>query len=218
LMVDDAHGVGVLGRTGRGIEEHWEMPGSVDVLMGTLSKALGAVGGFVSGSKDLIYYLRFFAPSGMFTTSLPAAVCAGLLETLRLIRSEPEHRERLWSNIRYFMPALRNAGFLVPDAVSPIGTVFMGTHTLMLEFSRELFDAGIKCGNVMYPAVAKGESILRMTLNARHTMQDLQVTVDALERLGRRWGILHRSPEEIREIGARVRLRRGDDPPWGAVS
>lgn len=218
LMVDDAHGVGVLGRTGRGIEEHWEMPGTVDVLMGTLSKALGAVGGFVSGSKDLIYYLRFFAASGMFTTSLPAAVCAGLLETLRLIRSEPEHRERLWSNIRYFMPALRDAGFLVPDPVSPIGTVFMGTHTLMLEFSRELFDAGIKCGNVMYPAVAKGESILRMTLNARHTMQELQFTVDALERLGRRWGILHRSPEEIREIGARVRLRRGDDPRGVAVS
>jgi 8-amino-7-oxononanoate synthase len=205
LMIDDAHGLGVLGAGGRGIEEHWGQPGVVDVLMGTLSKALGAIGGFVSGSKDLIYYLRFYAPSGMFTTSLPAATCAGIREALRIIRTEKHHRDRLWENIHAFAPVLKEAGFIVPDAVSPIATVFMGSHRLMAEFSRDLFDAGIKCGNVMYPAVAKGESILRFTLNARHTKEELQYALDVLIRLGKKWDILHRSSEDTCEIGQRIR-------------
>lgn len=212
LMVDDAHGLGVLGATGRGIEELWGMPGSVDVLMGTLSKALGAVGGFVSGSHDLVNYLRFYASTGMFTTTLPAATCAGVHEALRVVRSEPEHRERLWANIRTFVPALRDAGFLVPDPDSPIVTVFLGMHPLMLEFSRGLFEAGIKAGNVMYPAVPRGDSILRFTVNARHTAEDLGQAVDVLTELGKRWGILHKSAEEVREIGARLRTARPSAP------
>lgn len=211
LMVDDAHGIGVLGASGRGIEEHWGQPGAVDVLMGTLSKALGAIGGFVSGSKDLIYYLRFYATSGMFTTSLPAATCAGMREALRIIRSESDHRERLWDNIRAFSPILQEAGFIVSDPVSPIATVFMGNHRLMLEFSRDLFDAGIKCGNVMFPVVARGEAILRFTLNSRHTPEDLQYTLDALIGLGKKWDILHRSSQEICEIGQRI--RHSNPPP-----
>lgn len=213
LMVDDAHGLGVLGESGRGIEEHFGMPGSVDVLMGTLSKALGGLGGFVSGSRDLINYLRFFAPSGMFTTSLPSATCAGVREALRVSREEPEHRQRLWQNIRLFAPALADAGFVVPEPVSPIATVFLGDHRLMLDFSRELFDAGIKCGNVMYPVVAKGEAILRFTLNARHTREEIENAVDVLRRLGKKWGILRRSREEICAIGARAELGRTHAAP-----
>lgn len=212
LMIDDAHGLGVLGHTGRGIEERWGMPGSVDVLMGTLSKALGAVGGFVSGTRDLVYYLRFYAAAGMFTTTLPAATCAGIREALRIVREEPQHREQLWRNIRSFVPALREAGFIVPDPESPIVTIFTGMHPLMLEFSRDLFEAGIKCGNVMFPAVPKGDSILRLTLNARHTQEDLEQTVEVLTKIGRRWGMLHRSQEEIREIGARVRIGADSGP------
>ncbi|HMI88528.1 MAG TPA: pyridoxal phosphate-dependent aminotransferase family protein [Polyangiaceae bacterium] len=215
LMIDDAHGVGVLGANGRGIEEHWGQPGAADILMGTLSKALGAIGGYVSGSKDLIYYLRFYATSGMFTTSLPAAICAGLREALQIIRNERHQRDQLWANIRAFSPALREAGFIVPDAVSPITTIFMGNHRLMLEFSRELFDAGIKCGNVMFPVVSKGEAILRFTLNARHTPQELQYALDILIRLGTKWGVLHRSPEETFEIGRRIRHINPPRAPQG---
>jgi glycine C-acetyltransferase len=204
LMLDDAHGVGVLGESGGGIEEHFGMVGAADLLMGTLSKALGALGGYVSGSRDVINYLRFFAPSGMFTTSLPAPLCAGLIEALRLIKEEPEHRQQLWSNIRYFVPALEAAGLIVPEAVSPITTVFMGDQGFMYRVSQELFDAGVKCGNVAYPAVPKGSGILRFTVNARHTREDLDYAIDALTRVGQKFGILHKSLDEIREIGRRI--------------
>ena len=201
LMIDDAHGVGVLGAHGKGIEEHFNLPGSIDVLMGTLSKALGAVGGYVTGSTELINYLRFFAPSGMFTTALPAATCAGLTEALRLITTEPEHRYRLWHNIRRFVPALRDAGFIVSNPESPIITLFVGDQGFMYRVSRELSEAGIKCGNVAYPAIAKGESILRFTLNARHTTEDLDYTVDTLIQLGKRFGMLGKTREELRDLG-----------------
>jgi 4-hydroxy-2,2'-bipyrrole-5-methanol synthase len=201
LMVDDAHGLGVLGENGAGIEEHFGMRGSVDVLMGTLSKALGAVGGYICGSRELIDYLRWFAPSGLFTTALPAPVCAGAKTALELVRSEPIHRERLREHIRTFVPALRSAGFITSDPISPIVTVFIGAQSMLWDVSRELWDAGIKCGNVMYPAVNKSECILRFTLNARHSPEDLSYAIDTLTAIGRRHGILGRTREEIQEVG-----------------
>jgi 8-amino-7-oxononanoate synthase len=203
LMIDDAHGVGVIGPTGGGIEEHYAMPGSVDVLMGTLSKAIGALGGYVSGSRDLIDYLRFYAPSGLYTTAPPAASCAGMVEALRIIRDEPEHHAQLWRNIHRFVPALRAAGFIVPDPKSPIVTIFMGSERLMYEVNRELFDLGIKCSSVTYPAVPKSEAILRLALTAKHTDNDLDLTVEHLLRVAGKYGILHRTEREIVEIGAR---------------
>jgi 4-hydroxy-2,2'-bipyrrole-5-methanol synthase len=210
LMVDDAHGLGVLGENGAGIEEHFGMRGSVDVLMGTLSKALGAVGGYICGSRELIDYLRWFAPSGLFTTALPAPVCAGVKTALELVRTEPIHRERLWERIRTFVPALRDAGFITSDPVSPIVTVFIGTQAMLWDVSRELWDAGIKCGNVMYPAVGKSECILRFTLNARHSLEDLSYAIDTLTNIGRRYGVLGRTREEIQELG---RLRAASIRP-----
>jgi 8-amino-7-oxononanoate synthase len=204
LMIDDAHGVGVIGSTGGGIEEHYGMPGSVDILMGTLSKAVGALGGYVTGSRELISYLRFFAPSNMFTTAPPAAMCAGMAEALRIIREEPEHRARLWHNIHRFVPALRAAGFIVPDPKSPIVTVFLGADALMYEVSRELFDLGIKCSSVSFPAVPKDEAILRLVLTSKHTDGDLDSTVEQLVRIASKYGILHRSQPEIVEIGRRL--------------
>jgi glycine C-acetyltransferase len=204
LMVDDAHGVGVIGASGGGIEEHFAMPGAVDVLMGTFSKTLGCVGGYVCGSRDLVDYLRWFAPSGLFTTALPAPACAGIQTALRLVRSEPEHRERLWEHIHTFVPALRDAGFITSDPVSPIVTVFIGAQSLLLEVSRELFAAGIKCGNVIYPAVGKSDCILRFTLNARHSDEDIEYTIDTLTRIGKNWGLLGRTREEVQELGRQL--------------
>jgi glycine C-acetyltransferase len=203
LMIDDAHGAGVLGATGGGIEEHYGMPGSVDVMMGTLSKSFGCLGGYVTGSQDLIYYLRFFAPSSMFTTSLPAPLCAGITEAIRLVRDEPEHHARLWRNIRQFAPALGAAGFVVSPPDSAIVTIFVGSDALMFHLNRELFDAGIKCSSVSYPAVAKGHAILRMTLNANHTEADLSQAVDVLTGLGRKYGLLHRTEAELCELASR---------------
>jgi len=201
LMVDDAHGLGVLGPHGRGIEDHWGMPGSVDVLMGTFSKAPGAVGGYVTGSRELVDYLRVFARSSLFTAALPAATCAGITESLRVMAGEPEHRERLWRNARRLHAGLRGAGFPLPPFESPILTVFMGHDALLWAASRDLFLAGFKCGNVTYPAVPRGEGIIRMSVSARHTAEDIDDAVSALEAIGARYGILGCAPADVQAIG-----------------
>jgi len=206
LMVDDAHGVGVLGATGRGIEEHWGLPGSVDVLMGTFSKAPGSVGGYVSGSRDLVDYLRVFARASMFTASLPAATCAGITEAFRVMEQEGEHRERLWENARRLHAGLRGVGLVVPPLESPILTVFLGHDALLWTVSRDLALAGVKCGNVTYPAVPRGEGILRLSVSSRHTAQDVDLAVDTLADVTRRYGITGLSRDEVQARGAEFPL------------
>lgn len=190
LMVDDAHGVGVIGQTGRGIEEHFACPGAVDILMGTLSKTLGALGGYVVGDRELIDYLRWFAPSGVFTTTLPAPICAGVSKVLQVIQTEPEHRDQLWKNIHRFVPPLKAAGFQVSGMQSPIITVAIGAQETLWKVSRDLYDAGVKAGNVIYPAVPRDGCILRFTVNARHTAEDIDSTVEILTLIGRRYGLI----------------------------
>ncbi len=206
LMIDDAHGLGVLGESGRGIEEHFAMRGAADVLMGTFSKAPGAMGGYVSGPRALVDYLRFFARAGVFTAALPAATCAGLREAFRIMEHEPEHRLRLWANARRLHGALRANGLLVSHEASPIVTVFMGHERLLFRASHELFERGFKVGVVTYPAVARGEAVLRLSVSARHTEDDLERVVDALAAIGRRYGILFRTGDEIRSRGAALAL------------
>jgi 4-hydroxy-2,2'-bipyrrole-5-methanol synthase len=206
LLVDEAHATGVMGATGRGLEEHYGLPGAIDVLVGTFSKAPGAMGGYVCGSPELVRYLRFFANPGLFTASLPAATCAGLTEAFRVMEEEPGHRERLWRNVRVLEPALRAAGLSLPRLVeSPILTVFLGTTGLLHRFSRDLFASGIKCGTIDYPAVPRGAAVVRLAVTARHVPADLERAVDVFSRLGRKHDILHREPEEIHEIGSRLR-------------
>ncbi len=190
LMLDEAHSVGVLGATGRGIEEHFDMPGSIDVLMGTFSKAPGSLGGYVCGGEDLIEYLRFFARAGMFTASLPAATCAGICEALRVMQEEPEHRLRLVQNAEQLWDGLQSTGLSVPASPSPIVPVAVGEDHVLWTVARELFDAGIKVGSVSHPAVPRGESILRLTVNARHTDADIERTVEVLRHVGSRHGLL----------------------------
>lgn len=192
LMVDDAHGVGVVGRTGRGIEEHFDCVGSVDVLTGTLSKTLGALGGYVVGTRELIDYLRWFSPSGVFTTTLPAPICAGVSRALQVIEEEPELRERLWENIRRFVPPLKEAGFQISGMNSPIITIFVGSQETLWQVSRDLYDAGIKAGNVIYPAVPRDKCILRLTINAEHSKEDIDAAVANLITIGRRHKLIER--------------------------
>ena len=204
LYLDDAHGLGVLGATGRGVEEHWQMQGAADVLMGTFSKAPGAVGGYVSGSRELVEYLRIYARSCMFTAALPAALCAGLTEAIRVIDEEPEHRERLWRNCRRLWLGLRQSGLCVPELESAIVPVFLGHEALLWQVSSELFDAGFKCGNVTYPAVPRGEGIIRMSVSARHTRADIDALVEAMARLGSRHGLLGLTRQEVTDLGAQL--------------
>jgi glycine C-acetyltransferase len=206
LMIDDAHGLGVLGATGRGIEEHWEMQGSADILMGTFSKAPGSVGGYVSGSRELIEYLRYFARAGVFTATLPAATCAGITRAFQIMDREPEHRIRLWENARRLSSGLRDTGWIVPEQASPIITAFVGNDRLLYRASSELFDRGFKVGVVSYPAVPRNQAVLRMSVSARHSAEDLDRAVETLASIGRRHGVLHRSREEIVAIGKALTL------------
>jgi 7-keto-8-aminopelargonate synthetase-like enzyme len=189
LMIDDAHSVGILGANGGGIEEHYGMRGAADVLMGTFSKAPGAAGGYVAGDQALIDYLRFLSHGALFTASLPAPTCAAITEAFAVMQEEPEHRERLWANTRYMWQGLVDAGLRVPPLSSPILTAHVGDETLLGPLAVALFQAGVKTGLAQHPAVPRGQSILRITVNARHTQEDLDLTLDVLARLGRVFGI-----------------------------
>ncbi len=166
------------------------MRGGVDVLMGTFSKAPGAAGGYVVGDEALIDYLRFFSHGALFTASLPAPICAAVTEAFTVMQAEPAHRERLWANTQHMWQGLKDLGLRIPPLSSPILTVHVGDETLLGPLAVALFQAGVKAGMAQYPAVPRGKSILRITVNARHTQEDLGRTLDVLGRLGRGFGIV----------------------------
>lgn len=207
LLVDDAHGVGVLGATGRGIEEHHGIMGGADVLVGTFSKAPGTVGGYVAGSAAVIEYLRFHARAGFFTAAFPAALAVGVTEAFRVIEAEPELRAALWRNVHRLHAGLSAAGLPVSPAESPILTVFAGHTRLLWALGRALFEAGVKTSSVDYPAVPRGEALLRLSVNARHTAEDLDRTVEISRAVGARFGLLGRTREEILELATEEEAR-----------
>ena len=209
LMIDEAHSTGVLGPTGRGLEEVFDCEGAIDVLVGTFSKAPGTAGGYVSGDEELITYLRFFANSAMFSASLPAALCAGVNEAFKIMAEDSEPRERLWSNVKWLAPAIEDAGLSIPSPESPILTVFIGDTSLLWQVSRELYDRGVKCGNVCYPAVPPGEGILRISVNARHSRRDLERCVEALVEVGQKYDLLGRDMADLQALGERYRQEKG---------
>jgi glycine C-acetyltransferase len=190
LMIDEAHATGVIGEHGHGTPEYWHVEGQVDLVAGTLSKGLGGLGGFVAAKKEVVNYLRFFGRSYMFSTSLPPAVSASLLAALEVIDAEPELRDRLWENIRYFTGRLRQLGFDLGNAETAIIPVVIGDDTKVQLMCRELHQAGIFLNPVAYPAVPKRLSRLRLSLMATHTKEDLDQTLDALERVGQKYGVI----------------------------
>ncbi len=198
LMIDEAHGTGVIGATGRGLEERFALPGAADVLMGTFSKAPGAIGGYICGSGELCDYLRFYARASVFTASLPPSTCAALSEAFRVMDEEPEHRERLWRAARRLWHGLAHAGFALSPLESPILTLPVGSESRLFAISRELYQGGLKCGSVAYPAVPHGESLLRLTVNARHLDDELDRAVELLARVAAQHGILGRTAAELK--------------------
>ncbi|MDI6871946.1 MAG: aminotransferase class I/II-fold pyridoxal phosphate-dependent enzyme [Bacillota bacterium] len=190
VMIDEAHATGVIGEHGRGTPEHWHLEGQIDLVAGTLSKGLGGIGGFVASTKEVVNYLRFFGRSYMFSTSLPPAVSASLIAALEVIETEPELRQRLWDNIRYFTGRLRELGFDLGNAETAIVPVIVGDDTKVQLMCREMHQAGIFLNPVAYPAVPKRLARLRLSLMATHTKEDLDQTLDALERVGRKYGVI----------------------------
>lgn len=182
LVVDDAHGIGVIGNTGRGVIETYNAFDKVDIITGTFSKALGNIGGYVIASPEIIRYLKFQSKQHLFsTTATPATL--GIIRAIELIDEEPEWRKKLWENINYLKDGLINAGFDVGTTASAVIPVKVGDISKTLEAGRLLLKAGVYTNPIMYPAVAKKNARIRMNVMATHTMEHLDKVLWAFEKI-----------------------------------
>jgi glycine C-acetyltransferase len=190
MMVDDAHASGVFGRNGRGTVDHFAMHGRVDVQVGTLSKAFGALGGYVAGSRSLIEFLYHRARPFLFSTSHPPSVAATCIAALDVLEHEPQWIERLWANTRFFKAGLEALGFNIGISESPITPVIVGDGALAMTLSDKLFNAGVFAQGIGFPTVPQGKARVRTIVTATHTQEELQFALDAFQRVGSELGII----------------------------
>jgi glycine C-acetyltransferase len=190
MMVDDAHASGVFGREGRGTVDHFGLHGRVDVQVGTLSKAIGALGGYVAGSRSLIEFLYHRARPFLFSTSHPPSVAATCIAALDVLESEPQWIDRLWENARFFKSGLQALGFDTGTSESPITPVIVGDGALAMTLSDRLFEAGVFAQGIAFPTVARDKARVRTIVTATHTQEELQFALDCFKRVGTELGIL----------------------------
>ena len=190
MMVDDAHASGVFGKNGRGTIDHFGMHGRVDVQGGTLSKAIGALGGYVAGNRNLIEFLYHRARPFLFSTSHPPAVAATCIAALDVLLEEPEIMERLWANTRFFKTGLDGLGFNTGISESPITPVIAGDSAKANRLSDRLFEEGVFAQAIGYPTVARDRARVRTIVTATHTREDLQYALDAFAKVGREIGLI----------------------------
>jgi glycine C-acetyltransferase len=192
LMVDEAHATGVLGKTGRGSIEHFDLEGRIDIVMGTFSKALGAMGGFICASKEVINYIRFYSRPYLFSASLSPVTVASVLKALEILASEPELIKKLWNNIDYMKSQLDSLGFNVGNSHSAIIPILIGDDMLLRKMAVDIHERGLFLNAIFYPAVPKGNSRLRLSIMATLTKADLDEALNILEDTGRKYGVLVR--------------------------
>jgi len=195
MMVDDAHASGVLGRNGRGTIDHFHVHGRVDIQVGTLSKAIGALGGYVCGTRDLIEFLYHRARPFLFSTSHPPSVAATCLAAFDVLEHEPELIDRLWDNTRFWKKELGLLGFdiggkITPASETPITPIILGDGRLTMDFSRQLFAEGVMGTGIAFPTVPEGKARIRTIVTATHSQDQLERALAALKRVGKRMGIL----------------------------
>lgn len=190
LAVDDAHSVGVLGPNGQGTAAHFDVTDDVDVIVGTFSKSLASIGGFVAGSDTVIHYLKHHARPLIFTAALPPANTAGVLAALEVLQREPERRARLWENTRRLQDGLRHIGFDIGPTETPIVPVLIGPLETTFVFWRKLFDAGVFTNPVVPPAVPPSQCRLRTSLMATHSAEQIDRALDAFSLLGKELGVV----------------------------
>jgi glycine C-acetyltransferase len=195
MMVDDAHSSGVLGKNGRGTIDHFNVHGRVDIQVGTLSKAIGALGGYVCGSKDLIDFLYHRARPFLFSTSHPPSVAATCIAAFDLLEEEPQLMDQLWANTRFFKKELGGLGFNIggqntPTSETPITPIIIGDGKLTMDFSRELFKEGVFATGIAFPTVPEGKARIRTIMSATHTQDQLTRALEVLKKVGKRMGIL----------------------------
>jgi 8-amino-7-oxononanoate synthase len=190
LLVDDAHATGVLGPRGTGSSEHWNLRDRPIIQMGTLSKALGALGGFVAGPRVLIDYVLNRARTFIYTTALPAGIAAAALEAVRVLDDEPDRRDRLWANTRQWHDGVRALGFDTLGSASPIIPLRIGPDALALRVATALAEDGVYAPAIRPPTVPAGTARLRTSVLATHTPDDLALALSAVERVAARLGVL----------------------------
>jgi glycine C-acetyltransferase len=190
MMVDDAHASGVFGKNGRGTIDHFGMHGRVDIQVGTLSKAMGALGGYVAGNANLIDFLHHRARPFLFSTSHPPSVVLACLAALDVLMEEPEIIERLWDNTRFFKEGLHRLGFNTGLSESPITPVITGEGAKAMLLSDKLFERGVFAQGIAFPTVARDKARVRTIVTATHTREDLQFALDAFAAVGREIGLI----------------------------
>ena len=195
MMVDDAHASGVLGRNGRGSVDHFGVHSKVDVQVGTLSKAIGALGGYVCGSRDLIDFLYHRARPFLFSTSHPPSVAATCIAAFDILENEPERIDRLWANTAYFKEQLASVGFDIggrttPASETPIIPIILGDGRRTMEFSRELFANGLMATGIAFPTVPEGKARVRIIMTSEHTRPELDQALEILTSVARRMNLL----------------------------
>ncbi len=190
IMVDDAHASGVLGRNGRGTIDHFDLHGQVDIQVGTLSKAIGVLGGYVAGPQKLIDYLIQRARPVLFSTSHPPAVTAAGMAAIDLLQEKPEIIDRLWENTEFFRSGLQSLGFDTGASETPIIPVIVGDERKAMELADELFENGVVAQGIAFPTVPRGKARVRNIITAAHTESDLKYALDIYAKVGKKLGII----------------------------
>ncbi len=191
LMVDDAHGIGVLGKTGRGTAEHFGLEDEVDIIMGTYSKSLASIGGFISGSEKVVHYIKHFARALIFSASPPPASVAAVSAAIDIIDNEPERIERLWKNTRKMLAGLKALGFQVGPSETPIIPVLVGDNETAFKMAMMLQEEGVFANVAVSPAVPEGKALIRTSYMATHTEEQLDRVLSAFEKSGRTLGLIN---------------------------
>jgi 8-amino-7-oxononanoate synthase len=189
LMVDDAHGIGVLGSTGRGTSEHFGLEDDVDLIMGTFSKSMASVGGFIAGSAVVIHYIKHRARTMIFSAAPPPASVAAALATLDIMEREPERRARLWKNTRFFLEGLRSLGLDTGNSETPVVPIVVGEDSAALAMVQRLHEAGVFVNCVLSPATPPGRALIRTSLMATHTTDQLSRALEAIEKVAKQVGL-----------------------------
>ncbi len=190
VMVDDAHGIGVLGKSGRGTAEHFGLEDEVDLIMGTYSKSLASIGGFIAASDEVIHYIKHSARALIFSASPPPASVASVSAAIDIIENEPERRERLWDNTHKMLKRFKSLGFDTGQSQTPIIPVIVGDDQKAFKMARMLHDKGIFANVAVNPAVPNGKALIRTSYMATHTDEQLDRVLNAFEEVGKALGII----------------------------
>jgi 8-amino-7-oxononanoate synthase len=190
LMIDDAHGIGVLGKTGRGTAEHFGLENEVDLIMGTYSKSLASIGGFIAGSEEVVHYIKHFARSLIFSASPPPASVAAVSAALDIIENEPERIEKLWKNTRKMLQGFKDLGFRIGPSETPIIPILVGDNETAFKMAMMLEEEGVFANVAVSPAVPDGRALIRTSYMATHTEEQLERVIIAFEKVGRALGLI----------------------------